>query len=148
MGKNNVTTNFLMLVLKWLKINCLMLYSRKNKYLVLSKYPHSDPLTGLRSHLLIIHTLLFSRQYKVCLLLCRQINSIETSHVYARIEYTQTVSVGQRIFPKVSRNGKKMGNGVMGRSKWTIPFNKGPLKINGAGINSSSSRSGSLFKLG
>ena len=27
--KNNVTTNFLMLVLKWLKINCLMLYSQK-----------------------------------------------------------------------------------------------------------------------
>ena len=33
-----------MLVLKWLNINCLMLYSQKNKYLVLSKYPHSDPL--------------------------------------------------------------------------------------------------------
>ena len=33
-----------MLVLKWLKINCLMLYSQKNKCLVLSKYPHSDPL--------------------------------------------------------------------------------------------------------
>ena len=32
-----------MLVLKWLKINCLMLYSQKNKCLVLSKYPHSDP---------------------------------------------------------------------------------------------------------
>ena len=32
-----------MLVLKWLKINCLMLYSQKNKRLVLSKYPHSDP---------------------------------------------------------------------------------------------------------
>ena len=44
MGKNNVTTNFLMLVLKWLKINCLMLYSEKIKCLVLSKYPHSDPL--------------------------------------------------------------------------------------------------------
>ena len=25
------------------KINCLMLYSQKNKCLVLSKYPHSDP---------------------------------------------------------------------------------------------------------
>ena len=36
-------TNFFMLVLKWLKINCLMLYSLKNKFLVLSKYPHSDP---------------------------------------------------------------------------------------------------------
>ena len=32
--------------------------------------------------------------------------------MYARIEYAQTVSVGQRIFPKVSRNGKKLGNGV------------------------------------
>ena len=45
--KNNVTTNFLMLVLKWLKINCLMLYSQKNKCLVLSKYPHSDPQVKL-----------------------------------------------------------------------------------------------------
>ena len=40
-------------------------------------------------------------------------NSIKTSHVYARIEYAQTVSVGQRIFPNVSRNGKKLGNGVV-----------------------------------
>ena len=38
-----------MLVLKWLKINCLMLYSQKNKCLVLSKYPHSDPLSGTYS---------------------------------------------------------------------------------------------------
>ena len=35
-----------MLVLKWLKINCLMLYSQKKMCLVLSKYPHSDPPTG------------------------------------------------------------------------------------------------------
>ena len=36
-----------MLVLKWLKINCLMLYGQKKKGLVLSKYPHSDPHTNL-----------------------------------------------------------------------------------------------------
>ena len=36
-----------MLVLKWQKINCLMLYSQKNKCLVLSKYPHSDPLISI-----------------------------------------------------------------------------------------------------
>ena len=36
-----------MLVLKWLKINCLMLYSQKNNSLVLSKYPHWDPPRSL-----------------------------------------------------------------------------------------------------
>ena len=39
-----------MLVLKWLKINCLMLYSQKNKCLVLSKYPHSDPHVAVHCH--------------------------------------------------------------------------------------------------
>ena len=37
-----------MLVLKWLKIKYLMLFSQKNKCLVLSKYPHSDPLITQR----------------------------------------------------------------------------------------------------
>ena len=41
-----------MLVLKWLKINCLMLYIKKNKCLVLSKYPHSDPLICLLAFLI------------------------------------------------------------------------------------------------
>ena len=36
---------FLLLVLKCLKFNCLMLQSQKIKCLLLSRYPHSDPLT-------------------------------------------------------------------------------------------------------
>ena len=39
----NVSKKFLLLVLKCLKFNCLML--EKMKCFVLSRYPHSDPLT-------------------------------------------------------------------------------------------------------
>ena len=42
--KFTVTVNFLLLVLKCLKFYCFMLQSLKIKCLVLSRYPHSDPL--------------------------------------------------------------------------------------------------------
>ena len=42
--KFTVTVNFLLLVLKYLKFNCFMLQRPKIKCLVLSRYPHSDPL--------------------------------------------------------------------------------------------------------
>lgn len=68
------------------------------------------------------------------LLLCRQINSIETSHVFARTEYAQTLASVSGFSQKLT-GMEKMSNGLMGRIKWTISFNKSPLKFNGTVIN-------------
>ena len=58
-----------MLVLKWLKINCLMLYSQTNKCLVLSKCPHSDPLLTL-THFLV-------RGKEACMLECSDVPALQ-----------------------------------------------------------------------
>ena len=42
--KFTVSKNFLLLVLKCLQFDCFMLQSQKMKCLVISMYPHSDPL--------------------------------------------------------------------------------------------------------
>ena len=47
MGKNNVTTNFFNVSVKMAENQLCNVIRSKNKCLVLSKYPHSDPHTNL-----------------------------------------------------------------------------------------------------
>ena len=99
----------------------------KKAVLVSAHFWSPIDFSDLRSHLLIIHTLLFSRQYK----------SVPTSLPSNKLYWDLTRVRKNRIcpnckrrsanFPKSWQEWKKKGNGVMGRGKWTIPFNKGSL---------------------
>ena len=99
----------------------------KKAVLVSAHFWSPIDFSDLRSHLLIIHTLLFSRQYK----------SMPTSLPSNKLYWDLTRVRKNRIcpnckrrsanFPKSWQEWKKKGNGVMGRGKWTIPFNKGSL---------------------